>query len=343
MLSRLKKAPGEIAEKLFLRTSLDKATSALFRQRGALILMYHSISPASMEPYISPKNRVAPEIFRRQISHLREHHTLVPLAQIIRHLTDGDRLPENAVAITFDDGYLDNLTVAAPILNEFNVPATIYLATGYIDGELTQWADNIHFLLNKISSNELEKLSSRVLDLFDGKVKTNSATVSGCIHDFMLQSDMKDRNKLFEIIQREFGVRCPDVKTTLSWNDIRRMRKAYPSIDIGAHTKEHMDLSSRNYDAAMVQINGSKIDIERELNISPKDFSFPYGRKNLSSMSQLKLDGWRSATAAGNDLRIGPSSDPFCLARIEVTNDFDHLRFQISKTYTHLRRIGMAK
>ena len=51
------------------------------------------------------------------------------------------------MCITFDDGYRDNLTVAAPILEKYRLPATLFLATGYVERGETQWSDTLHWLL----------------------------------------------------------------------------------------------------------------------------------------------------------------------------------------------------
>jgi peptidoglycan/xylan/chitin deacetylase (PgdA/CDA1 family) len=88
------------------------------------ILMYHSIHPE--HPLA-----VRPGAFREQVEFLADNYRVVSLARYIQ-LKRENRLPEKTAVITFDDGYKDNFTYAYPVLKEFNCPATIFLATGFM-------------------------------------------------------------------------------------------------------------------------------------------------------------------------------------------------------------------
>ena len=101
--------------------------AAFLRSRYSVpILMYHSINP---EPnrYIELLI-VKPEVFRRQMRFLKEHHyNVVPLSEVADLIKNNKKVPPRTVAITFDDGYKDNYTYAFPILKEYNFPATIFV------------------------------------------------------------------------------------------------------------------------------------------------------------------------------------------------------------------------
>lgn len=93
----------------------------------ATILMYHSVSERS-EYFFS----ITPETFRDQMRHLQQRgHKVVPLSDLVARMARGDAI-DGEIAITFDDGYLDNFTHAYPVLKEFNLPATVFLITGII-------------------------------------------------------------------------------------------------------------------------------------------------------------------------------------------------------------------
>ena len=85
----------------------------------------------------SPGNRlaVAPSLFSRQMRYLRDAgYEVMSLDDVVSRLADGETFHEKTVAITFDDGFLDNYTNAFPVLREYRFPATIFLATNYISG-----------------------------------------------------------------------------------------------------------------------------------------------------------------------------------------------------------------
>ncbi|HOE67291.1 MAG TPA: polysaccharide deacetylase family protein [Candidatus Hydrogenedentes bacterium] len=94
---------------------------------GSRILTYHSVGRRNHEM------NVAPEMFRRQMEWLAEHVPLLSLADAAKG--------EHGVALTFDDGYRDNLTEAAPVLREYGIPATIFVVAGRLGGMLPHDAD----------------------------------------------------------------------------------------------------------------------------------------------------------------------------------------------------------
>lgn len=104
--------------------------------RRFLILMYHMVR----EPQTPQEMRYAcpPKRFYQHLAWLKRHRPLVSLAEIEAAFAGKTNLPEGAVAITLDDGHGDNYTYAFPILQELNVPATVFLVTGYI-GQTNRW------------------------------------------------------------------------------------------------------------------------------------------------------------------------------------------------------------
>ncbi len=92
----------------------------------AYIVLYHRIAKTGSDPH---RLCTDPENFREQLKFLKENFHIVPLAQMVRWVREG-KLKNNSLAITFDDGYADNLYNALPILKELNIPATIFATAG---------------------------------------------------------------------------------------------------------------------------------------------------------------------------------------------------------------------
>ena len=95
-----------------------------------LILTYHRIM-ARHDPMLPGEPDV--EAFRMQLSVLREGWAVLPLADAVARLRSGD-LPPRAACITFDDGYASNAQLGMPVLQEAGLPATFFVATGFLDG-----------------------------------------------------------------------------------------------------------------------------------------------------------------------------------------------------------------
>lgn len=98
------------------------------------ILIYHRVSPNVVEDNECHNWNVHPDVFRGQLEHLKkEGYPVLPLNEGIARLSANEPLPQRAVAITFDDGYRNNYLYAYPVLKELGFPATIFLATAYMD------------------------------------------------------------------------------------------------------------------------------------------------------------------------------------------------------------------
>lgn len=118
---------------------------------GLRILMYHRV--ADVQEY--DQLTVTPARFERQMRHLASHERVVSLADGLAALRAGP-LRQPLVAVTFDDGYLDNLTQAAPILARYNIPATIFVTTRFCDQTLShprygQAAQRLHLNWDEVA------------------------------------------------------------------------------------------------------------------------------------------------------------------------------------------------
>ncbi len=100
-----------------------------------VILLYHSIGAADKNDRL--KLRIDKDSFDMQMEYLHEKkYSVVPLKELISRLSPGvETENKKFIAITFDDGYTDNLEFAAPVLKKYGFPATVFIATGYLDGQ----------------------------------------------------------------------------------------------------------------------------------------------------------------------------------------------------------------
>src|SRR5437867_963366 len=95
------------------------------------------------------------EAFARQVQFLARHYNLAGLADLIQKLDNGEAIPKNAVVLTFDDGYRDNFELAFPILQKYQIPATIFLTTAFIDRQDILWNDKVCFALKRTKRREI--------------------------------------------------------------------------------------------------------------------------------------------------------------------------------------------
>jgi peptidoglycan/xylan/chitin deacetylase (PgdA/CDA1 family) len=279
---------------------------------GAIILMYHSVAPDEQARFIEPRNRIAPPLFDRQMAFLRDERRVVPLSALADDIAAGRTPAAGTVCITFDDGYRDNLTMAAPILEKYGLPATLFLATGYVERAETQWSDTLHWLFSCATRHEM-----------------NLAEV----HAHLLESEHDQRVELLAEIKRQLAPAGKPPRLTLDWDEVRRLCRRYPLFEIGGHTRNHIDLAKHHDEAARAEIEGCAADLERELGARARHFAFPYGRWCAETRAAVIAAGWESALVADAAGRIGPATDRYAMPRVEAPRSMTQLRFKTSGAY----------
>jgi peptidoglycan/xylan/chitin deacetylase (PgdA/CDA1 family) len=103
------------------------------------ILMYHRVGEAPWDPWALC---IPPSVFREQVRELTRRRTIVSMEELASGLRTG-KVPPKATALTFDDGYADNIQIAAPILEEFDAPATFFLTSAFVSGGERFWWDEL--------------------------------------------------------------------------------------------------------------------------------------------------------------------------------------------------------
>jgi len=264
--------------------------------------MYHSVADDAEACFIEPGNRMAPETFERQMGFLAAHRRVVALSELVEDIARGITPPAGTVCITFDDGYRDNLTIAAPILAKYKLPATLFLATGLVERAENQWSDTLYSL-----SSDSRGLHAQLIEARHEERLTALAGLAG-------------------LAGTKGSERLP--RLTMNWDEARELVRRYPRFEIGGHTRDHIDLRRHGGEGARAEIAGCAEDIERELGVQPRHFSFPYARWSAETRGMVIGGGWRSAVGMGESVRIGARSDRFAMPRVHAPRYTLQLRLQ---------------
>lgn len=239
--------------------------------RGRLsILIYHRVL-ATPDPLLPDTPDRA--VFDWQMALVKRHFNVLPLAEAGRLLQAG-RLPARAACITFDDGYADNLTEAWPILNRHGLPATFFVATGFLDGG-RMFNDTLIELVRRLPAGDCD-----LTDVGVGVVALNGAESRiGLIHKLIGQfkyQPMTQRQEAVEALALRFGVTLPD--DLMMTSDELRKLAASAGVEIGGHTRNHPILTRLDDDAARDEIMTGKRDLEARLDRPIRLFAYPNGR-----------------------------------------------------------------
>jgi peptidoglycan/xylan/chitin deacetylase (PgdA/CDA1 family) len=237
--------------------------------RGRLwVMIFHRVLPA---PDLLAPHEPTAESFEQLLRWLRERFNFVALADAIDALRKGT-LPARSVAITFDDGYADNADVALPVLEKLGIPATFFVATGFLDGG-RMWNDTII---------ETVRAAGEELDLSDldlGKHRFSSAEDRlQCIRSLLGAVKHRDptvRTTTVNAIARAASAPLPD-DLMMTTEQLRKLARA--GMEIGGHTVTHPILTSVSPGVARDEIATNRVTLERITGRPVRLFAYPNGR-----------------------------------------------------------------
>jgi peptidoglycan/xylan/chitin deacetylase (PgdA/CDA1 family) len=277
---------------------------------------------------------VSPARFEEQLQVLRSTRHPLPLTHFVRDLVAGT-LPSNAVALTFDDGYVDNLVSGKPRLEAADIPATVFLATGYIDRCDAFWWDDLATLIllgNGPHRFELIVRGETLEQDFGGEPPARedgtTPTVSlkkrraalWALRQALRLLDEEERRLIMVKLRLIFAGRDRRAKLgrAMTAEEVRAL-VTDGLVSIGAHTVTHPVLSELGVTACHREITKSKLACEALTGAPVTAFAYPYGDFDAEARDAVKNAGFTFACST----RHGPasaSSDMFALPRVHVAN-----------------------
>jgi peptidoglycan/xylan/chitin deacetylase (PgdA/CDA1 family) len=244
-------------------------------EAGPVILLYHRVVKRDTDPL---GVCVAPANFVRQLEQLKATREILPLADLV----DGEPSPR-ALAITFDDGYHDNLEHAAPALAAAGVPATLFVATGQVGDGSGFWWDELEQILHAAGQGVDDALT---LEL-GGQPRTfrvgsedERRVARGQLHAWLQPMAPEKIETALALLRAWAGLpgdsRTPELDRAMTPEELRAAAST-PGLTIGAHSRSHRSL--RHADAATqdAEIAGSRDDVAAWLGSKPTSFSYPFG------------------------------------------------------------------
>jgi peptidoglycan/xylan/chitin deacetylase (PgdA/CDA1 family) len=295
------------------------------RGRRYTILLYHGVHGDDEELGLrnSSGKHIAASRFAAQMRHLAANRPLVSMRDIAAAYRGEAELPDGAVAVTFDDGFRNNHREAWPVLEEFKVPATVYVATGFIESRRMSWTDCLESALLRSRKKRLEietRGGRRVWSLKEDRERIACLGEVKAICKAMLYAE---KDALVERIIDALDVDPSEdhpIYAFMSWAELREMA-ASPLVDIGGHTVDHVALAKVAGDEMRRQIDRSVADLEAHLQKPATLFSYPEGQEddyNAEVISHLRARGFDHCPTAIHGENLFPDTGAFHMRRIMV-------------------------
>ncbi|MDI7215568.1 polysaccharide deacetylase family protein [Leptospira santarosai] len=288
------------------------------------ILLYHGVTDHESFGIENYSNKhISASTFLDQMQYISKYCTVLSMDDICELYYSGKNYPSNSVAVTFDDGFRNNYTVAAPILDKFNVPATFYITSGIVNTDIMFWVDQLEDCLNLCKKQSIKiKLDEFIIfDLYNYENRKSALT---SIKKYCKSVNVKRKDEIIEQVISETEI-IPSVLHSknyekISWAELKRLSDN-PLFTIGGHSMYHDILSSFDSKERLNKDISLSIELlEYNLGIKLIHYAYPEGQPfhyNETIIQLLKDKGIicsPSALHGTNDRMI----DMFNLRRIMV-------------------------
>jgi peptidoglycan/xylan/chitin deacetylase (PgdA/CDA1 family) len=274
-----------------------------------LVLIYHRVL-AQPDPMLP--REMSSDVFRWQMELIRDHAAPLSLEQGLRGLDEG-RLPARAVAVTFDDGYADNATVAAPILTNCGIPATMFVSTGFLDGG-RMWNDSVIEALRRMPAGprDLTEFGAGIVEIsgLASRTEVCRRIIVGIKH-----RPPPERASLVSKLVELADQALPD---DLMMTSVQVRELAGQGFEIGCHTVSHPILKMLPAEQALAELLESRQTLREITGREIRFLAYPNGRPGEDYDAEHVAMAARLGFAAALSTRRGvcsPRSDRLQLPR----------------------------
>lgn len=273
------------------------------------VLIFHRVLPQADE--LLPGEPDAAR-FESLMAWVGSVFRVLPLADAVRRLKRG-ALPARALCITFDDGYANNLTVAAPILARLGLPATFFVATGFLDGG-RMFNDTVIEAVRQFRGTRLDLSSLRLGVHATGSAAERVRAIDAILRGIKYRPDI-ERAELADAVAGTSGARLP---SDLMMTSAQVGALAAMGFELGGHTVWHPILAQLDDAAARSEIEAGRARLERLGGRPVTLFAYPNGRpgEDYSARTVRLVESLGFEGAVTTSLGAArPVSDPFQIPR----------------------------
>ena len=324
MLGQFQKIHFKGGDKIKHNHQLPKRLISYLKKGKFCIFLFHGViskNPYKIRNYTG--KHISAELFEKCIEALSKEGNPISMDDVIYNYENDIQFPDYSFAITFDDGFENNLSVAGKILNKFKVPATIYVTTSFIENNSMSWIDKIEVAVESLPGSFIldnsifeEKIE---LDTYEKKIYFLNKIRQYVKNNAEINPD-EFATKLCKNLRFLESFNCENqLDKKLTWKQLEDAHKK-ELITIGGHTHTHQILSFLNPKDLAYELDTSINLLSEKSSINLIHYSYPEGLSHCFSdkvISELKLRGIKCCPTAIQGWNDSKTS-PFLLKRIMV-------------------------
>ena len=300
----------------------------IHRNSIAILMLHGVMDEEASSAWVPLRPQLSRKRLKAALEILSQYYNFISLDAAVDMLAGRVPLKPYSLVLTFDDGYRNQLKHALPILQDFNAPATIFLATGHIEHRKPFWFDRLDYALQharlagrqfNIGNEIIQFPSDSREDVRVSFKQLRDAAKRADRPDTMMTQEME---MLAERLENESGHRLADIfehddwSALLDWKEIREAG-ARSLVTFGSHTVDHTRLGLASEREIRHQAKRSKETIERHTGNQCRFFCFPSGSFSARSLNVLQESGYAAAVTTLEGLNTR-KDNPLALRRISL-------------------------
>lgn len=310
----------------------------ILRPNRIPVFMLHRVTDGTMDL----PGSLSAKTLRSYLSYLASnHYQVLSMEELWSFLYQENRVPNNSVMFTIDDGFSDHHDVAARIFDEFGFKLNFFVITGLLDEQLWPWDSQVNYALKNtcVALAGIELPSGKVypIDLNKRSVIKETRNIRNALKTEK-QEKIYDwiKFELYRKLEVDYPRSIPEEFRPMSWEDARSLRArghgVYP------HTHSHRILSTLSLDEKRLEIAHSTERIKQELNFFPEVFAYPTGRQSdydWLDVREVQKAGFKMVFNSVSDY-IRPGGSMYELPRFSLPDNQEHF-FQIVNRFEALK------
>lgn len=301
---------------------LASGASARARRRldgsSALVLTYHRVLPVEIvqRDAVEDGMYVTPATFARHLDWLADGFRVLPLHEVVERLVGGAPLPPGACAITFDDGWRDNVEHALPALERRGLPATLFAVTGRLGSEGAFWPDEVCRRLRPLPPAERGALAARL------GADPSAEPVGGLLARLKAMAEA-ERGRTLEALRAATPAPAPGGRELLDWDEVDRLARG--GVDVESHGATHAILTHLGDDEIRREIAAAREHLRERGHGRHDLFAYPSGGHDERVVRIAREAGHRAAVTVECGL-ASAASDPMRIPRVGLHDDVSRTR-----------------
>ena len=323
------------------------------QNKAAIFMLHRMSSPNVIEQGHSP------QFLNNALIYLKgKGYNFISLDNIFDHLENNKKLPKKSIAFSLDDGFEDQVKIAAPIFKKNNCPVNIFLITNSIDTGIAPWDSILKHIFIFTKKKELRLKVDNELLVFDLGSTTKKYDALREIREKCKECSELKLNKILRTLYIEADMEDLSFPISsakpASWEDVKKIEGEY--IYFSPHTKNHKILSNIDSEAARNEIVDSWSRLKEQLEYPSPVFAYPTGRKqdfslrDINIIKSLGLSGALTTHPGYVDVEKMTEADKYLVNRmsfpsnmedlIQVVSGLEYVKDEIRKLLYELKHHG---